>query len=149
MAVENPAQITLNRDFFLGHTEVVGIQRVISGNPYLKVNLGCLFREINRLNHRRIAGNVLRRAVTEAIFRGVANCDILPTRPLKPLSPREEQVWQLMIEGASNRQIKRELHLSLPTVTFYVGQVKRKWDAKNSYQAVAIGANLIKRQGHL
>lgn len=60
--------------------------------------------------------------------------DIVPAR----LSGREQQVVELLVEGASNKVIARELDISVHTAKFHVAAVLDKLGARNRADAVAI-----------
>jgi DNA-binding CsgD family transcriptional regulator len=59
------------------------------------------------------------------------------------LSPREEQVAALLLDGASNKAIARALEISVHTAKFHVTAVLDKVGARNRADAVAI----IMREG--
>jgi DNA-binding CsgD family transcriptional regulator len=59
------------------------------------------------------------------------------------LSARERQVASLLVEGASNKQIARNLAISVHTAKFHVAAVLEKLGARNRADAVA----LILREG--
>lgn len=64
-------------------------------------------------------------------------------RPRPSLSPvqlsgREQQVTELLVEGASNKVIARELDISVHTAKFHVAAVLDKLGARNRADAVAI-----------
>ncbi|MEO8758988.1 MAG: helix-turn-helix transcriptional regulator [Devosia sp.] len=59
------------------------------------------------------------------------------------LSPREQQVAALLLEGASNKIIARRLEISVHTAKFHVTAVLDKLGARNRADAVAI----IMREG--
>jgi len=50
---------------------------------------------------------------------------------LKNLSPREREVYKLLIEGFNNQELLDKLHLSLPTVKQYKSEVMRKLNVKS------------------
>ena len=50
---------------------------------------------------------------------------------LKNLSPRELEVYRLLIEGFNNQELLDKLHLSLPTVKQYKSEVMRKLNVKS------------------
>ncbi len=52
------------------------------------------------------------------------------------LSEREQQVLQLVSEGATNKEIAGELHLSPHTVKEYTSTLYRKLDVRNRLEAV-------------
>lgn len=54
------------------------------------------------------------------------------------LSGREQQVTELLVEGASNKVIARELGISVHTAKFHVAAVLDKLGARNRADAVAI-----------
>ena len=65
-----------------------------------------------------------------------------PTAPAH-LSPREQQVAALLLDGASNKVIARRLEISVHTAKFHVTAVLDKLGARNRADAVAI----IMREG--
>ncbi len=50
---------------------------------------------------------------------------------LKNLSPREYEVYKLLLEGFNNQELIDKLHLSLPTVKQYKSEVMRKLNVKS------------------
>ncbi len=62
------------------------------------------------------------------------------------LTPRELEVLKAMGEGGSNKQIARQLDISLHTVKFYVEAVFRKLDAHSRAEAVAKGLRRQRRE---
>ncbi len=54
------------------------------------------------------------------------------------LSGREQQVTELLVKGASNKVIARELDISVHTAKFHVAAVLDKLGARNRADAVAI-----------
>ena len=58
------------------------------------------------------------------------------------LTPRERDVLALMAEGASNKQIARQLGISVHTVKFHVASVLEKLDATGRTDAVAHAARV-------
>lgn len=65
-----------------------------------------------------------------------------PSRDREPsgarLSQRERQVAALLVDGASNKVIARELDISVHTAKFHVAAVLEKLGARNRADAVAI-----------
>jgi len=55
---------------------------------------------------------------------------------IEPLTPREEEVLQLLVEGLSNREIGQQLHLTEGTVKNYVSAVIAKLQANDRTHAV-------------
>jgi len=58
------------------------------------------------------------------------------------LTPRERDVLALMAEGASNKQIARQLGISVHTAKFHVASVLEKLDATGRTDAVAHAARI-------
>jgi DNA-binding CsgD family transcriptional regulator len=58
------------------------------------------------------------------------------------LTPRERDVLALMAEGASNKQIARQLGISVHTAKFHVASVLEKLDATGRTDAVAHAARM-------
>jgi DNA-binding NarL/FixJ family response regulator len=58
------------------------------------------------------------------------------------LSPREQQVLQLIANGSENKQIARELELSEATVKTYIRGVFDRLDVTSRAEAVAVGLRL-------
>ena len=73
---------------------------------------------------------------------------VLPTNgsPLAdreaPLTPREQEVLALLVEGASNKMIARRLGISVHTAKFHVSSLLDKLDAVGRTDAVAHAARL-------
>lgn len=55
------------------------------------------------------------------------------------LTPREAEVLGLLVHGASNKMIARELGISLHTAKFHVASVLAKLGARNRSDAVVLG----------
>jgi DNA-binding CsgD family transcriptional regulator len=58
------------------------------------------------------------------------------------LTPRERDVLALMAEGGSNKQIARQLGISVHTAKFHVASVLEKLDATGRTDAVAHAARM-------
>jgi DNA-binding CsgD family transcriptional regulator len=58
------------------------------------------------------------------------------------LTPRERDVLTLMAEGASNKQIAKQLKISVHTAKFHVASVLDKLDATGRTDAVAHAARM-------
>jgi len=58
------------------------------------------------------------------------------------LSPREQQVLQLIADGSENKQIARELGLSEATVKTYIRGVFERLDVSSRAEAVAVGLRI-------
>lgn len=64
------------------------------------------------------------------------------TPPAEPLTPREQEVLQLLAEGLSNRAIAQELEISEHTVKFHVNAIMGKLDAQSRTEAVVRATRL-------
>jgi DNA-binding NarL/FixJ family response regulator len=66
--------------------------------------------------------------------------------PVEPLTPREEEVLHLLVEGLSNKEIGARLHLSEGTVKNYVSAIIAKLQANDRTHAVvtALRRGLVK-----
>jgi DNA-binding NarL/FixJ family response regulator len=62
------------------------------------------------------------------------DADVAPM--IEPLTPREEEVLQLLVEGLSNKEIGARLHLSEGTVKNYVSAIIAKLQANDRTHAV-------------
>lgn len=82
---------------------------------------------------------VLEPAFSDAI-RTPLPPDELP--PGEALTPREEQVLQLLAEGLSNRAIGQELSISEHTVKFHVNAIMGKLSAQSRTEAVVRATRL-------
>jgi DNA-binding CsgD family transcriptional regulator len=60
----------------------------------------------------------------------------VPTLTLEPLTPREQEVLELLAEGLSNRSIAARLTISEHTVKFHVSSICAKLGADNRTDAV-------------
>lgn len=58
------------------------------------------------------------------------------------LSPREQQVLQLIANGSENKQIARELRLSEATIKTYIRGVFDRLDVSSRAEAVAVGLRI-------
>ena len=53
------------------------------------------------------------------------------------LTDREIQTAELLLQGLSNDEIKRQLLVSLSTVKLYVGEIFKKYDVKSRAEFIA------------
>jgi LuxR family maltose regulon positive regulatory protein len=58
------------------------------------------------------------------------------------LTPREQEVLQLLAQGASNQEIARQLVVSLATAKKHVANILSKLGAENRTQAIAHARSL-------
>ena len=93
-----------------------------------------LYEAANRGVHREYVGRIL------SVFP--------PARPhqqpagateqlIEPLSPREFEGLQLLARGSSNKEVARQLFISLPTVKWHTSNIYGKLGVQNRTQAVA------------
>ena len=54
---------------------------------------------------------------------------------MRPLSPREAEVMQLMTEGLTNRQIAGRLSITVHAVKFHLASIYRKLEVRNRTEA--------------
>jgi len=66
-----------------------------------------------------------------------SNSQPAPPEPAEPLTPREQEVLQLIAAGLSNRQIADQLSLSVNTVKMYSSQLYQKLGVNRRTEAVA------------
>jgi LuxR family transcriptional regulator, maltose regulon positive regulatory protein len=55
----------------------------------------------------------------------------------EPLTPREQEVLHLLVEGASNQEIAKELVISVATVKKHVSNLLGKLGVESRIQAIA------------
>lgn len=67
--------------------------------------------------------------------------------PLAQLTNREVQVLELLGKGWRNRQIARQLHLSVKTVETYSGHIKEKLGLKDAASLVQFAIQTVKMEG--
>ncbi len=75
-------------------------------------------------------------AVVGASARGAHNgTGLAPAEP-SPLTPREEEILQLIADGRSTTEVARELFISAKTVKNHLASIYAKLDARDRTQAV-------------
>jgi DNA-binding NarL/FixJ family response regulator len=65
-----------------------------------------------------------------------------PHAPLDPLTSRELEVFELLANGLTNRDIGEALHISAHTAKFHVAQILDKTGAATRAEAVRLGLRL-------
>lgn len=65
-----------------------------------------------------------------------------PPPPVEPLTPREQEVLQLLAEGLPNKTIARRLNISDHTVKFHVNAILSKLNAQSRTEAVVRATRL-------
>ncbi len=102
---------------------VVAIRRVLSGDIYVSEALGA------KMIEQRIHGKT----------------DIQES-PVKSLSDRELEVFQLIGQWKKTSEIAQELHLSIKTIEYYREQIKRKLNLKNSAELTQHATSWVQRE---
>jgi DNA-binding NarL/FixJ family response regulator len=92
---------------------LVAVRRILKGEIYLSERMA------NKLLHQYVSG-----AATDVVSRLVS------------LSDRELEVFRLIGEGRSTRQIAEELHLSIKTVETYQAHIKDKLSLRSGRELV-------------
>jgi DNA-binding NarL/FixJ family response regulator len=103
---------------------VMAIRRVLSGAIYVSDNL---------------AAKMLQQQI-----RGQTNIN---ESPVKSLSDRELEVFQLIGQWKTTREIADELHLSVKTIEYYREQIKRKLSLKNAAELTQRATSWVGREG--
>jgi DNA-binding NarL/FixJ family response regulator len=102
---------------------IVAIRRVLSGNIYVSEALGA------RMLQQQICGKT----------------DIHES-PVKSLSDRELEVFQLVGQWKKTSEIAQELHLSIKTIEYYREQIKKKLNLKNSAELTQHATAWVQRE---
>ncbi len=102
---------------------VTAIRRVLSGNIYVSDALAA------RMLEQQVRGKT----------------DIQES-PVKGLSDRELEVFQLIGQWKKTSEIAQELHLSVKTIEYYREQIKRKLNLKNSAELTQHATAWVQRE---
>jgi DNA-binding NarL/FixJ family response regulator len=102
---------------------VLAIRRVLSGAIYVSDSL---------------AAKMLQQQI-----RGQTNIN---ESPVKSLSDRELEVFQLIGQWKTTREIAEELHLSVKTIEYYREQIKRKLSLKNAAELTQRATSWVGRE---
>jgi DNA-binding NarL/FixJ family response regulator len=102
---------------------VAAIRRVLSGNVYVSDTL---------------AAKMLQQQV-----RGQKDIE---QSPVKGLSDREMEVFQLIGQWKKTKEIARELHLSIKTIEYYREQIKQKLDLKGGADLTQYATLWVQRE---
>jgi len=101
---------------------LTAIRRVLSGDIYVSDALGA------KMLQQQIRGKV----------------DVQES-PIKGLSDRELEVFQLIGQWKKTSEIARELHLSIKTIEYYREQIKQKLNLKNSAELTQHATSWVQR----
>lgn len=102
---------------------ITAIRRVLSGNIYVS---------------EALTAKMLQQQV-----RGQTDIN---QPPVKSLSDREMEVFQLIGQWKKTKEIAHELHLSIKTIEYYREQIKRKLDLKNSSELTHYATSWVQRE---
>lgn len=102
---------------------IPAIRRVLSGNIYVSEALG------SRMLQQQVRGQ---NSVHES--------------PVKALSDRELEVFQLIGRWKKTSEIARELHLSIKTIEYYREQIKRKLNLKTASELTHYATSWVQRE---
>jgi DNA-binding NarL/FixJ family response regulator len=93
----------------------------------------------------------LSRTMTSKLLRQLARQGSMIVPPISSdlLSPREQEVLTLIVEGLTNREIAAELGIAVNTVRNHVRSVLEKLDVRNRVQAAvyAVRAGVVAAEG--
>ncbi|MFN2275852.1 MAG: LuxR C-terminal-related transcriptional regulator, partial [Anaerolineales bacterium] len=118
-------------------------QALVNAEPqeYLRIFLDedppmarLLYEAVERGIHREYAGRILSVFTpTRESHRPAGAAE----RLIEPLSKRELEVLQLLSRGSSNKEVARQLFISLPTVKWHTSNIYGKLGVQNRTEAVA------------
>lgn len=102
---------------------VTAIRRVLSGNIYVSDSL------TSRMLQRQVRGQT----------------DIAQS-PVKGLSDRELEVFQLIGTWKKTKEIAHELHLSIKTIEYYREQIKQKLNLRSAVELTQSATSWVQRE---
>ncbi len=102
---------------------VIAIRRVLSGAIYVSDSLAA------KMLQQQIRGQ-----------------STINDSPVKDLSDRELEVFQLIGQWKTTRDIAEELHLSVKTIEYYREQIKRKLSLKNAAELTQRATSWVGRE---
>ena len=102
---------------------ITAIRRVLSGNIYVSDVLAA------KMLHQQVRGH-----------------PDLQQSPVKSLSDRELEVFQLIGQWKKTSDIARQLHLSIKTIEYYREQIKQKLDLKNAADLTRHATSWVERE---
>ena len=116
--------------------------------------LGYLTKDVQRvklLHGIRTVGagkSYLPETITEKLMTGLRekNRRQSSTKPLDSLTSREQTIFSLISEGASNREIARRLYISDATVRTHVHNILQKLQLESRSQAILYSSKMKVQQ---
>jgi DNA-binding NarL/FixJ family response regulator len=107
-----------------GENLLTAIRRIMGGEVYLSPAMSA--RILENLSQRRPRGS---------------------SSPIEQLTDREFEVFQLIGQGRSTREIAEQLHLSSKTVDVHRGHIKEKLDLQDTTALVRHAVRWVETQG--
>jgi DNA-binding NarL/FixJ family response regulator len=86
-------------------------------------------------------------SATARVLSQVATTDAPVKRPVETLSDRELEVFELLGDGQTSREIAARLHLSVKTVETYREKIKAKLNLKNGSELTRHAIHWAMRKG--
>ncbi|HWQ90066.1 MAG TPA: response regulator transcription factor [Clostridia bacterium] len=102
---------------------VIAIRRVLSGNVYVSDALA------SKMLQQQIRGHTY-----------------IQESPVKSLSDRELEVFQLIGQWKKTSEIAAELHLSIKTIEYYREQIKRKLNVRSAAELTQYATSWVQRE---
>ena len=118
------------RKFVYGATKQEALEKILSA--IRRVLSGAIYVS------DRLAAKMLQQQV-----RGQSDIN---ESPVKGLSDRELEVFQLIGQWKKTRDIADELHLSIKTIEYYREQIKRKLNLKNAGELTQYATSWVQRE---
>jgi len=98
---------------------------------------------------RRVLGGAIYvsdRLAAKMLQQQVRGQNDINESPVKGLSDRELEVFQLIGQWKKTRDIAEELHLSIKTIEYYREQIKRKLNLKNAGELTQYATSWVQRE---
>src|SRR6185369_14943047 len=98
---------------------------------------------------RRVLGGAMYvsdRLAAKMLQQQVRGQNDINESPVKGLSDRELEVFQLIGQWKKTRDIAEELHLSIKTIEYYREQIKRKLNLKNAAELTHYATSWAQRE---